>query len=397
MQIESISLEQNCYLILNISSNEESKFKFLLKNLRDNKIHLINDEYESNSNFIRININIINKLEFGTYELGLRLSEGDHRRVSYEGELQVNQLLSENDLLSVELSLSENKTILLNIKPNITFYFKQWNLNDSICKGYIDSDNRSIFNLNVKPAIVFKHRTDSNSYNKYSNVFVKSINLNESVSIDINELFNEDPKTEIIDIFVRVETQTHIHDFPLNFPKKDFMLNSEYYCSNKLFVKIKPFTTVYNTLAFIKRKIDIEVLLSEILELGTSLKFTGAIISEDIKISEVNRIILILKSEYCTERIVKASINDGIFNFDIDSYSANKLALNQQWKLYIRIYNNSQKSIDIPVNIFNLNKKQLEKRYKIDNYNLLLNENKDNKTSILLEKNDYFYDVLEVE
>ncbi|MHA6486939.1 hypothetical protein [Bacillus cabrialesii] len=395
MQIGSVSLEQNCYLILNISSNKESKFKFLLKNQKDNEIHLINDKYESKGNSIKINIDTIKALEFGTYELGLWLSEANYRRISYEGELQVNQLLSKDDLLSVELSLSENKTILLNIKPNITFYFKQCDLNDSICKGYIDSNNTSIFNLNIKPAIVFKHRTHSNSYNKYSNVVVKSINLNESVSININELFNEDPKTEIIDTFVRVETQTDIHDYPLNFAKKDLILNNKYYCSNKLFLKFKPFTTVHNTLAFIKRKFDIEVYLSEIQELNDSLKFTGAIISEDIKIREVNRIILILKSEYGIERIVNANINEGIFNVDLNNSSINMLEQNQQWKLYMRIYNNLENTIDIPINIFHLNKKQLKKEYRISNYSFSLNEN-NNRKSLLLEKND-FCDPLEVE
>ncbi|MCY8424088.1 hypothetical protein MOC70_05500 [Bacillus vallismortis] len=395
MQIGSVSLEQNSYLILNISSNEESKFKFLLKNQKDNEIHLINDKYENNGNSVKINIDTIKALKFGTYELGLWLSETNYRRISYEGELLVNLLLSKDDLLSVELSLSDNKTILLNIKPNITFYFKQCDLNDSICKGYIDSDNTNIFNLNIKPAIVFKHRTHSNSYNKYSDVFVKSINLNENVSININELFNEDPKTEIIDTFVRVETQTDFHDYPLNFAKKDLILNNKYHCSNKLFLKFKPFTTVHNTLAFIKRKLDLEVYLSEIQELNDSLKFTGAIISEDIKISEVNRIKLILKPKYGTERIVNANINGGIFNIDLDYSSINMLEQNQQWKLYMRIYNKFENTIDLPISIFYLNKKHFKKKYRISNYSFSLNEN-NNKTLIFLEKND-FCDPLEVE
>ncbi|MCY8826925.1 hypothetical protein [Bacillus atrophaeus] len=386
MQIGNISLEQDCYLILNISSSKESRFKFLLKNQIDNKIHLINDEYESNNNCIRINIDTIKTLVFGTYELGLWLSEYNHKPVNFEGELQVSNLLSKNDLLSVEISLSENKTILLTIKPNILFYFKQYDLNDSVCKGLIESDNRDLFK-NVKSSIIFKYRTKSNSYNKYSNEFDKSIDLNECVSFNINELFNDVPGTEIIDLFIRLETQSHIHDYPLNFfPKNDLILINKYYCSNNMFEKFKPFATIYNTLAFIKRKVDIEVLLSEVNELDDSLRLSGALISEDIIINKIKSIILVFKSGYGIERTLNASFNKGIFNFDIDSYSINILEPIQKWELYIRIYNSFEEKIDVPIILFNLNKKHLKREYKINNYSISINESKDNKTSMILSE-----------
>lgn len=367
MQIESISLEQN-HVIINMFTNKESRFNFFLKNKKNNKIHLIDEGHQNNNESRRISIQKLKKMDFGTYELGL--SKYKYKPISYEGELQINQLLSKNELISIEIISTENKTILIDIKPNISFNFKRYNSqNDAECKGLIELDNRSLFNLNVvKSSIIFKYRTKSNCYNSYNKEVDQKIDLNKCISFNIAELFDNDPKTEIIDLFIKLETQSYIHEYPLHFySKKD--MDFKYYCSNSLFVKFKAFATIHNTLAFIKRRVDIEVLLSEVNELEDSLKISGVLISEDILISKIKRINLVLKSGYRIEKILNANINNGIFNFDMDSSFINNFDSIQKWESYIRIYNNFDKKIDIPMNLFNF----IKNKFIISNHNLLIN------------------------
>ncbi|QOH67856.1 MULTISPECIES: hypothetical protein [Bacillus amyloliquefaciens group] len=375
MQIESISLEQN-HVIINMLSNKESRFNFFLKNEKTNKIHLIDKGHQNNNESRRISIQKLKKMDFGTYELGL--SKYNYKPISYEGELQINQLLSKNELISIEIISTENKTILIDIKPNISFNFKRYNShNDAECKGLIELENRSLFNLNVKSSIIFKYRTKSNSYNSYNKEVDQKIDLNKCISFNITELFDDNPKTEIIDLFIKLETQSYIHEYPLHFySKKD--MDFKYYCSNSLFVKFKPFATIHNTLAFIKRRVDIEVLLSEVNELEDSLKISGVLISEDILISKIKRINLVLKSGYRIEKILNANINNGIFNFDIYSSFINNFDLIQKWELYIRIYNNFDKKIDIPMKLFNF----IKNKFKISNHNLLIYEAENSRTLI---------------
>ncbi|MEC4199922.1 MULTISPECIES: hypothetical protein [Bacillus] len=346
---------------LNLNLENQPEFTVRIINQLDQTKSLSLQKYENKQGEILIDLESLYLYEEGDYEMFIFNSNtGEQTPVYCGNDLSPQSYKFKNNELSrLEVGCSKDKVLTFSIRNNdivvnavnTTFSEKLFTVAIEVC-GKIDLKG-------INPILSIKKRSKSNKYGQYVHEHLYDIEIDEENN---NLLFQTNLKeilkkamspSEVYDLFLRLEDNGQIKDYPIKLIRKNF--NEDYQSDNKSLYKFKPFSTIYNTLAFIFQPFETEVYLSEINRSEDSLNLEGAIISSENELEYFdNKTFFILKSlnKPNVYHSLIGEVIDGIFQFKLDDEFLRCMEGNSRWRLFIRTYNAFDNHIDFPVKLF---------------------------------------------
>ncbi|MCY8557053.1 hypothetical protein [Bacillus haynesii] len=369
----------------NLNLKNQPEFTVRIVNQLDQTKSLSLQKYENKQGEILIDLESLYLYEEGDYEMFIFNSNTGEQTPVYCGtDLSPQSYKFKNNELSrLEVGCSEDKVLTFSIRNNdivvnavnTTFSEKLFTVEIEVC-GEIDLKG-------INPILSIKKRSKSNKYGQYVHEHLYDIEIDE---VNNNLLFQTNLKeilkkamspSEVYDLFLRLEDNGQVKDYPIKLMRKDF--NEDYQYDNKTLYKFKPFSTIYNTLSFIFQPFETEVYLSEINKSEDSLNLEGAIISSESELEYFgNKTFFILKSlnKPNVYHSLIGKVIDGIFQFKLDDEFLRCMERNSRWRLFIRTYNAFDNHIDFPVKLFGY-QNQSSCQFDYQTYSVSLQQTRD--------------------